>query len=108
MLTVMLLDQLRPTRTFQGGALLNVRPQVKSTRLELLLKINRMEFQFPYFDEHRILRAPPEYREGPRKHARRRRFYGATFKNKGGAEGVSRNWAQAFLWSGFVLLNEPR
>src|SRR5207253_4286456 len=75
MLTVMLLDQLRPARTFQGGALLNVRPQVHSTRLELLLKINRMEFQFPYFDEHRILRAPPEYREGPRKHARRRRFY---------------------------------
>src|SRR5437879_12218108 len=81
-LSVILLDQLRPALGTQTFHLPQVRPKVDRTRAKLFLKINRMELQLMQFDEHGHLRAPTYMPRRTRKHAQRRRSPGAHLRIK--------------------------
>ena len=87
---VVFLDQLGPPAA-DAAACAAVRPAPDRWHPggNVLPEVDRMMLQISYFDEHREpSAAPPKYREGPRKHAQRRKsLQGAILKNKGGGKG---------------------
>jgi hypothetical protein len=59
MLTVMFLDKLRASFAVEIGFLTEVRTEVNGSGHKMLVKVHWMDLQFPDFDEHFRISAPP-------------------------------------------------